>query len=177
MNNTERTERGRDTAALKRVATGSVTGFAAMGFLSGLSPKAPGTAGSALAWLLMWPLASLPEWALVAWVVVSAIAGIHVCQSATKALGVHDHSGIVWDEFVGMWLVLLVVPQTLTVWLLGFVMFRVFDIVKPWPIGWLDRQLPGGLGIMADDILAAVYAILTVRALLFFWPGLAGWGV
>ena len=173
----DRQDKVDDAAHLKQVATGSLAGFAAMGFLSGLSPKAPGTAGSALAWLLMWPLALLPEWAVAGWVVLSAVLGVWVCQSAAKTLGVHDHSGIVWDEFVGMWLVLMLLPQTVLVWVLGFVMFRVFDIVKPWPIGWLDRHLTGGLGIMADDILAAAYAVAVVLSIVTLWPGIISWGI
>ncbi len=161
---------------LKRVATGTVTGFAAMGCFSGLSPKAPGTMGTALAWCLMWPLSVLPEWALMVWVALAAIIGVVICQRAAQALGVHDHPAIVWDEFVGMWLVLLLIPQTVWIWGLGFVLFRVFDILKPWPIGWLDERLAGGIGIMADDILAGLYAIAVVWLGIHLWPAVAAGG-
>ncbi|MDX1796237.1 MAG: phosphatidylglycerophosphatase A, partial [Hydrogenovibrio sp.] len=81
-------------------------------------------------------------------------------------IGVHDHGGIVWDEFVGIWLVLLCLPdQNWLYWALAFVLFRFFDIVKPWPIGWVDQKVDGGLGIMLDDIIAACYSIIIIWAL------------
>lgn len=164
-----------DQAKLRAVTTGSVTGFLAMGFFSGLSPKAPGTAGSALALALMWPMMQLPFVVLIAFVLASAVLGVFICQDAAKRLGVHDHSAIVWDEFVGMWLVLLWVPQTITMWIVAFVFFRFFDVVKPWPIGWMDRRLSGGVGIMVDDLMAAFYAIVVIHLAITFWPALPIW--
>jgi phosphatidylglycerophosphatase A len=94
--------------------------------------------------------------------------GIYLCGETARRLGVHDHGGIVWDEFVGLWLVLLLIPAGLFWWLAGFFLFRLFDIVKPWPIGWLDQRLGGGFGIMLDDVLAALYALLPLW-MIAFW--------
>lgn len=130
------------------------------GFGSGLAPKGPGTVGTLLGLLLFVPILLWSQpfaWALLA---VSTIAGVWICGRASDLLGVHDHGGIVWDEFVGIWLVLLCLPeQTLHYWLFAFVAFRVFDIAKPWPIGWADEKVSGGFGIMLDDVLAAIMAI------------------
>lgn len=161
-----------DAIEVRRVATTSVTGFLAMGFFSGLSPKAPGTVGSAMAWLLMWPISLLPEVWIIAWLIIAAVVGVYICQDAAKRLGVHDHSAIVWDEFVGMWLVLWLLPHTMLIWGLAFLSFRFFDVIKPWPIGWMDRRLSGGLGIMIDDLMAAIYAIILISGAIYFWPGL-----
>ena len=75
----------------------------------------------------------------------------------------HDHPGIVWDEFVGVWIALWAIPAEPAWIALGFVVFRVFDIAKPWPVGWLDRNTRGGFGIMVDDIAAGVMACLTLH--------------
>ncbi|MFW2421379.1 MAG: phosphatidylglycerophosphatase A [Porticoccaceae bacterium] len=138
----------------------------AFGFGSGLAPRAPGTVGS-LAALLLWPLLlMLPTtqmWLLLA---LGSVAGIAICGVAAKQLGVHDHGGIVWDEFIGLWLVLALLPATLPAALLGFVLFRVFDIAKPWPISWCDKRIDGGFGIMLDDIIAGLFAALVGQGLL-----------
>jgi phosphatidylglycerophosphatase A len=147
-----------DSAALRHEATSSPSGFLAFGLGSGLSPKAPGTAGTAAGMLLAVPLAGLPVWAGLLFVSVAFLLGISICERASKRLGVHDHGGIVFDEFVGIWLVLVLVPFHWAWWLAAFLAFRVFDIAKPWPIGWLDRRVHGGFGIMLDDLVAAVYA-------------------
>ncbi len=134
----------------------------AFGFGAGLMPKAPGTWGSALAVLLF---LILPPffwlWGLVG-LCVMAILGIGICGLSASRLGVHDHSGIVFDEIVGMGLVLLVTPRE-PLWILAaFLAFRAFDIVKPWPIRDVDHSVAGGLGIMLDDVLAAAYAALLI---------------
>ncbi|MDT8408361.1 MAG: phosphatidylglycerophosphatase A [Wenzhouxiangellaceae bacterium] len=130
----------------------------AFGFGSGLSPKAPGTAGTVMGMLLAYPITAMELWAGLLLVGMAFIAGIPICQKASDALGMHDHGGIVWDEFVGIWLVLVLVPFDWAWWLAAFAAFRLFDIVKPWPIGWLDRRVHGGFGIMLDDLVAALYA-------------------
>lgn len=132
----------------------------ALGFGSGLSPRAPGTVGS---------LAAIPLYALLLhWVPAAVIAllciplfvlGLWACQRTGKALGVHDHGAIVWDEMVAMWLILSIAPVSWQGWGAAFALFRLFDIWKPWPISWLDRNLPGGLGVMADDLAAAAFAM------------------
>ena len=82
----------------------------------------------------------------------------YICGRAANKLGVHDHAGIVWDEFVGLWVAMAFLPSTLASVICGFVLFRFFDIVKPWPIGWLDKKMHGGVGIMIDDIVAGFFA-------------------
>jgi phosphatidylglycerophosphatase A len=120
-----------------------------------------GTLASLPFYLLLAHL-SLPLYGLV--VIASCVIGVKICQVTSDDMGVHDHGSIVWDEFAGMWITMLVVPMLgLAVfdwkWLAtGFVLFRFFDMVKPWPIGWLDKRVHGGLGIMIDDIVAGVMA-------------------
>ncbi|HKL52871.1 MAG TPA: phosphatidylglycerophosphatase A [Wenzhouxiangellaceae bacterium] len=147
-----------DTKAQMLIATGSPSGFLAFGLGAGLSPKAPGTAGTLAGMLLGLPLAGLPVWAGLLFVAIAFLVGIPVCDRVSKRLGVHDHGGIVWDEFVGIWLLLVLVPFHWTWWLAAFLAFRFFDVAKPWPIGWLDRRVHGGFGIMLDDLIAALYA-------------------
>ena len=156
-----------DGKALAETAMNSPTGFLAFGLGSGLSRLAPGTAGTLAGMLLAFPLTGLPVWAGLLFVAIAFLVGIPICDRASKRLGVHDHGGIVWDEFVGIWLVLVLVPFHWAWWLAAFVAFRVFDIAKPWPIGWLDRRVHGGFGIMLDDLIAAVYALAVL------WLG--GW--
>ena len=139
--------------------------FLAFGFGSGLSPKAPGTAGTLAALPLVYFALALPFWAYVLLTLVIIIAGVWICDNSSKRLGVHDHPGIVWDEIAGLFITLLAAPAGL-IWLaVGFVLFRFFDILKPWPIGWLDRQVGGGLGIMLDDVLAGIYALICLQLL------------
>lgn len=146
------------------IALATPTGFLAFGLGSGLSPKAPGTAGSLAAMLLAAPLTALPLWLGLVALAAAFLLGVYLCGETSRRLGVHDHGGIVWDEFVGMWLVLLLVPFEVLWWLAAFVLFRFFDILKPWPIRWLDRRVSGGFGIMVDDVLAAIYALVVLAA-------------
>ena len=129
----------------------------AFGFGAGLMPFAPGTWGS-LPGILLWYL--VPREPLLQLGVAAALlaAGIWICGESARRIGVHDHGGIVWDEIAGMYLTLLVVPAE-PVWVLAaFGLFRLADIWKPWPIRDLDHSLHGGLGIMLDDVIAALYA-------------------
>ena len=143
--------------------TSSLAGWIACGFGSGLAPKAQGTFGSLAAllpWLLLRQL-PLPLYALA--VVLAFALGVWACNVAGRALGVDDHRSLVWDEFVGQWIAL--VPPLLAPWwavLAGFALFRLFDVGKPWPIGWLDRHLKGGLGVMVDDVVAGVFAAVVL---------------
>ncbi|MGR9105592.1 MAG: phosphatidylglycerophosphatase A family protein [Gammaproteobacteria bacterium] len=137
--------------------------FIAFGFGSGLSPRAPGTCGTLIAvplFLCLEPLGLGPYLVVVA---LAAAFGVWICSSASRKLGVHDHPGIVWDEIVGYWITMAGIPVAAQSLLAGFVLFRFFDIVKPWPIRSVDRKVSGGLGIMLDDVLAglAAWALLT----------------
>ncbi|MFL1403987.1 phosphatidylglycerophosphatase A [Marinobacter sp. M1N3S26] len=145
----------------------------AFGFGSGAVPRAPGTWGSLAAIPLWYPISLLPELAYWLVVLVAFVVGIWLCGQTARALKVHDHGGIVWDEFVGMWIVLGFFPETYYGVLLCFVAFRLFDVWKPWPIDWIDERTPGGLGIMIDDVLAAVMALGVIWAAeLWLMPGL-----
>ena len=140
----------------------------AFGFGSGLAPKAPGTFGTLAAIPFYLLLAMLPLWAYGLLVVIAAIAGVWICGESSRRLGVHDHGGIVWDEFVGLWITLFTAPQG-WLWLIaGFALFRLFDIWKPWPIRVADHQVSGGFGIMLDDILAGLYALASLQLLAWF---------
>lgn len=137
----------------------------AFGFGSGLPTKAPGTFGSLAAMLVWWALMSdLGLYIQLFIIVIGFVAGIYICQQCAKDLGVHDYGGIVWDEWIGLWITYLYLPHGI-VWLLyGFVLFRVFDILKPPPISWLDKKVAGGLGIMLDDVLAGLFALAVLQA-------------
>lgn len=139
--------------------------FFAFGFGSGLVRKAPGTFGTLAAIPIFWLIQEL-SWPLyVLWLLVTFALGVYWCDRSARALGVHDHGGIVWDEMVGYWLTMFLAPAGWLWMLAGFVLFRFFDIIKPWPIGWVDRRVAGGFGIMFDDVLAAVYSWLALQAL------------
>jgi len=130
----------------------------AFGFGSGLAPFAPGTFGTLVALPLFWLTRDLAVALQLGIALLAAVAGIWICGESSRRLGVHDHGGIVWDEIVAMYLVLIVAPSTVAGWVAAFALFRAFDIVKPWPIRDLDHRLGGGLGIMLDDLVAALYA-------------------
>lgn len=143
--------------------------FLAFGFGSGAAPKAPGTFGTLMAIPLYLLLAQLPLWAYVVALVVSFAVGIYLCDQASKDMGVHDHGGIVWDEFVGFWIAMTALPFHWAWILAGFVLFRIFDILKPWPISWLDKRVHGGLGIMIDDVLAGIFALIILQLANHWW--------
>lgn len=136
------------------------------GFGSGLARKAPGTFGTLLGMLLFIPLLLWNEWAAWGLFALSIVFGGVICGKSAELIGVHDHGGIVWDEFAGVWLVILCLPeQSWLYWILAFVLFRLFDIAKPWPIHIADQKVHGGAGIMLDDIIAAFYAIIIIWGL------------
>lgn len=137
--------------------------FLAFGFGSGLAPRAPGTAGTlaAIPLYLLFANASLLQYTML--LAVAALLGVWICGAASRQLQVHDHPGIVWDEFVGFWITMWAVPPDWGWVLAGFVLFRFFDIAKPWPISVLDKTVGGGLGIMVDDMLAGALACLTLH--------------
>ena len=151
----------------------------AFGFGAGCAPRAPGTVGSlvAMGGFLLIPTLALPTY--LAGCAVAFITGCWLCNRCARRLGVHDHPGIVFDEFVGYWITMaayatdhgMVLRSGASavedaLWALaGLSLFRLFDIVKPWPIGWLDRRIQGGFGIMLDDAVAGILALLGLQAL------------
>ena len=132
----------------------------AFGLGTGLSPQAPGTVGSLFGVAIAWWTLPLGMDARLAIAIALVVSGVWICGESAKRIGVHDHPGIVWDEIAAIYLVLLVTPVNLAAWALAFGLFRLFDIWKPWPIRDLDHRLGGGLGIMLDDVVAALYAAL-----------------
>jgi phosphatidylglycerophosphatase A len=143
-------------------------GWIACGFGSGLSPVAPGTAGSLAALLLWFALREL-SWPLYFAVVTVAFAlGVWACARVVRALRIDDPGFVVWDEFVGQWIALLPLLWLPFAWwevAAGFVLFRIFDIAKPWPVSWADAKVKGGIGIMLDDVIAGVYAAFALMVL------------
>ena len=144
-----------------RFTTGHPAHLIALGFGAGLAPFAPGTAGTLLAWPVGWFFgeAYAPAVQLGA-IALFFVIGVWACTITGRHLGVSDHGGMVWDEFVAFLLMLAVLPHSLAWQAAGFVAFRFFDIAKPPPIRWLERRYHGGFGVMVDDLLAAGYALL-----------------
>jgi len=134
----------------------------ALGFGTGLAPVAPGTFGSLVGLALALALAPLGlGWNLAA-VALAVLAGVWICGESARRLGVHDHPAIVWDEVAGMMIAMLAAPAAWWGVPLAFVLFRAFDIAKPWPIREIDHGMRGGLGIILDDVLAGVFAALVL---------------
>ena len=145
------------TATQRRALLSHPAGWTATALGAGLSPKAPGTAGSLVALLPWWfLLRGLPIGWYVAVLIAGFLLGVWACGVAGKRIGVHDHGALVWDEVIGMWITLLAAPPQWWWMVIGFALFRLFDIWKPYPIDSL-QVLPGGIGVCADDILAGVY--------------------
>ncbi|MCO4799656.1 MAG: phosphatidylglycerophosphatase A [Colwelliaceae bacterium] len=133
--------------------------FLALGFGSGLAPKAPGTFGTLAAIPLLLLCSTLEPIYFAVIIIVMSLIGVYLCDYTAKAVNVHDHPAIVWDEFVGLFITMFMIPLNLKTIVVGFVLFRLFDIVKPWPISWLDKHCHGGFGIMIDDIVAGLAAL------------------
>ena len=132
--------------------------FLSLGFGSGLAPKAPGTFGTVAAIPVYLALANTSSEIFIGVTILLFLIGIYLCGVTAKTLGVHDHSAIVWDEIVGFLVTMAFVKCSLLSVFLGFLLFRLFDILKPWPIAWFDKQVHGGLGIMLDDLIAALFS-------------------
>jgi phosphatidylglycerophosphatase A len=148
---------GKNNLTPKHIMTDPIL-FLAFGFGSGLAKKAPGTMGT---------LAAIPVYLIIfqtglitysLLTTLAAVVGIWICGIAAEKLDEHDFGGIVWDEIVGYLITMWLVPFSWQALVLGFILFRVFDILKPWPIKWVDQKVHGGLGIMLDDVLAAIFA-------------------
>lgn len=143
----------------RKVMTDPVN-FLAFGFGTGLAPIAPGTFGSLPGVLLFWLTMDFGLYVQLGVAAALVVSGVWICGESARRIGVHDYGGIVWDEIAGMYVTLLAAPVSLLGWVLAFVLFRITDIVKPWPIRDLDHRIEGGLGIMLDDLVAALYAAL-----------------
>ena len=145
--------------------------FFAFGFGTGKAPKAPGTVGTLVG--IPFALALLPL-GMVTYLVATTfmfVIGVWICERSSQLLGVHDHGGIVWDEFAGYFITMIAAPPGWIWIVVGFVLFRLFDIFKPWPIKWVDEHVDGGLGIMLDDMIAglASFAVLQILAYFFIY--------
>jgi phosphatidylglycerophosphatase A len=141
--------------------------FLAFGFGSGLAPKAPGTFGTLAAIPLVVLLSfycTLPIY--IGLCLLFSIVGVWICGHTANDMQVHDDSSIVWDEVVGMMITMVAVPLNWQTILAGFILFRLFDIVKPWPISYLDKHVHGGFGIMADDVLAGIFSLVCLHLLI-----------
>lgn len=126
----------------------------ATGFGSGLAPVSPGTFGTLAAVPIYLMFVYAPTWTFWLFTLMTCLVGPYICGKAADDIGVHDHKAIVWDEFAGFFITMALVPFSWLNLAIGFVLFRFFDIIKPWPISVLDKKVHGGLGIMLDDILA-----------------------
>ncbi len=139
--------------------------FAAFGFGAGAIKVAPGTCGTLVAIPLYILLQDLSLLVYISIIAVLFLLGVWLCQITTRDLGVHDHSGIVWDEIVGYLITMVAAPAGWLWIVLGFALFRLFDIWKPWPINLLDRHVKGGFGVMIDDVMAGIYAWLVMQGI------------
>ncbi|MGL5031400.1 MAG: phosphatidylglycerophosphatase A family protein [Aeromonas sp.] len=144
---------------LKRLNLKNPLHLLAVGLGSGLCPKAPGTMGTLVAVVFYLLVSGLPTLWFIGLLVVGFVVGIRICQSATDAIGMPDHGAIVWDEVIGFGVTMIAAPAGWEWVIAGFLLFRLFDILKPWPICWFDRRIHGGLGIMLDDLIAGLFAL------------------
>jgi phosphatidylglycerophosphatase A len=168
MKQSENNEVTPGQVALRKVVFGSPSGLLAFGFGSGLSPFAPGTMGTLAAIPFIFALKALGNPGFWIVLVLLFLLGVQLCGSVSRKLGVHDHGGIVWDEMVGYWLSAAFVPLQWHWLLAAFLLFRFFDILKPWPIHQLDKKVSGGFGIMIDDVVAALFTVLILAVVQSF---------
>lgn len=141
----------------------------ATGFGSGLAKYAPGTFGTLAAIPFYLCFVYLPQYWFWAFTALVTLVGPKICQVVTDDIGEHDHKAIVWDEFAGFFITMCFVPFSWLNVVLGFVLFRFFDIIKPWPISIADKKVHGGLGIMLDDVIAGVFAGVGLLLLNIYW--------
>jgi phosphatidylglycerophosphatase A len=157
-----------DAAIRAKITLTNPIHFLALGFGSGLAPKAPGTFGTLAALPLVVLLSlSTPFWLYIVLAVLGSVVGIWICGKAASDMGVHDDSSIVWDEVIGMMITMCAVPVSWQNIVVGFILFRLFDIAKPWPISYLDKNLHGGLGIMLDDVVAGLAALACMQFIIY----------
>lgn len=139
----------------------------AVGFGSGLSPIAPGTMGTLAGVPIYLLVHNFTPWFYLFLVCCGFFIGIVICGKTARDFGTHDHASIVWDEIVGFLLTMFYIPFSWQNIVLGFILFRLFDIIKPWPICWADDKIHGGLGIMLDDVLAGCFACASLHLVMF----------
>lgn len=167
---TEHAPESQDTPARIRVTVQQLlanpANFLGLGAGSGLAPFAPGTFGTiaAIPLVMLMPNNVLIYTALV---LVLFAAGVWICDTCANNLGVHDHPAIVFDEWVGYMITMIFAPKSFLFLAIGFALFRFFDIVKPWPIGYVDKHVAGGMGIMIDDVIAGVFAAIVLQLIIF----------
>ncbi|WP_026376963.1 phosphatidylglycerophosphatase A [Aestuariibacter salexigens] len=157
-----------DATLRQRVSLKNPVHFLALGFGSGLVPVMPGTFGSLAAFPIILAMSWLPLWGYLLATLIICVAGIWICGKTAKEMQVHDHGSIVWDEVAGMAVTFIAVPLSLTNLIVGFLLFRLFDILKPWPINAFDKRIHGGTGIMLDDLAAGGLAMLVLHGLIMF---------
>ena len=140
----------------------------AVGLGTGLAPKAPGTFGTLIAIPLYLLLSGIVLWQYLTIVIIGFVLGIWICGAAAAQMGVHDDPSIVWDEIIGYLITMIAAPAGWIWIVIGFVLFRIFDIAKPWPIRSIDQRVSGGMGIMLDDVLAGIYSLICLQLLASF---------
>lgn len=142
--------------------------FFARGFGSGCIPFAPGTMGTLASLPLYFVIQKFSLTFYLILLILTFLLGIWLCDKASKLLQQLDPPSVVWDEMVGFWLTMVTFPLDWRYVLAGFLAFRFFDILKPWPIGWVDKKVHNGLGIMLDDVFAAIYANIVLQIMRIF---------
>ncbi len=152
---------------LNKTVLSSPIHFFAFGFGSGLAPFAPGTFGTLAAVPLYLLMINFGLSLYLLMTLISIVIGFWLCGKSSEMLGVHDHSGIVWDEFAGFFITMIAAPKSWQWIVLGFALFRLFDIWKPWPIHIVDKKVQGGVGIMMDDVIAGIYALVVLQLIAF----------
>lgn len=152
---------------VSRIVLSNPIHILAFGFGAGFSPIAPGTMGTLIAVPIFLLLGSISQVLYIIFVCICFIMGCWACGLTSKALSVHDHPGIVFDEIVGYLVTMALVPVTWYWVVIGFLLFRLFDIWKPWPIFLLDQRISGGFGIMLDDLVAGIYGLLSLHILIW----------
>lgn len=159
----------------RKIVFQSPSHFLAFGMGTGLARYAPGTVGTLAAIPFYFLLHLLVPVLYLGAVAVAFGVGVVVCGRATKSLNTPDHPGIVWDEMVGLWITMCCIPFSWGALLIGFLLFRLLDIAKPWPLNLIDRRVGGGLGIMLDDALAGIFANLGLWSALAYFPSFFEW--
>ncbi|MCV2883217.1 phosphatidylglycerophosphatase A [Aestuariibacter sp. AA17] len=156
-----------DSLCREKVSLRNPVHLLALGFGTGLAPLMPGTVGTLAAFPLIWlAVTYLSLTGFVTATIAASLVGIYLCGKTAIDMEVHDHSGIVWDEVAGMMIAMIAVPFTWKHAIVAFVLFRIFDIIKPWPISYFDKHVHGGFGIMIDDIIAGLFALGCMHGLL-----------